>query len=142
MNNRELLGVGADANKADIKQAFRKAAKEYHPDLSDSPEAAEAFTRIKEAHDALIKEVESSRESATVSASAAHASAATARTMHFAQTTPSHITDEQLAHIQELDALARAAAKRSLFRRNKEPDEVRKHRKKLKTNERRLRGLY
>ena len=54
MNNRDILGVGQHASHSEIKQAFRNAAKELHPDHSNSPEAAEAFARIKEAHDALL----------------------------------------------------------------------------------------
>lgn len=141
MNPREVLGVNANASAKEIKSAFRQAAKELHPDHSDSPEAAEAFARIKEAHDALLKEVETPRESATVTASAAHAAAATARAT-YAQPTPPPMTDDELKHVQDLDQQAREAEKNSIFHRAKESAEVKRHRKKLKTNERRLRGLY
>jgi DnaJ-class molecular chaperone len=142
MNHREVLGVGANASQADIKKAFRDAAKEYHPDHSDSPEAAEAFARIKEAHDALLKDSEVPRESVTAQRSAARAAAATANAS-FSQPDPQQqLTDEEIAHIQELDEKAREKAKHSIFHRTKEPEEIKKHRKKLKTNERRLRGLY
>ncbi len=142
MNNRDILGVSPTAGQAEIKKAFRDAAKELHPDHSDSPEAAEAFARIKEAHDALLKDAETPRESVTATASAAHAAAATAQAA-FSQPDPQQqLTDDEVAHIQDLDEKARAAAKHSLFRRSKEPEEVRKHLKKIKTNERRLRGLY
>lgn len=140
MNPREVLGVGANANKSEIKQAFRKAAKEYHPDLSNSPEAAEAFARIKEAHDALLKDAEAPRESVTARSSAAHAAAATTQAA-YSQPDP-QLTDEEIARIQELDEKARQAKKHSFFHREKEPEEIRRHRKKIKTNERRLRGLY
>lgn len=142
MNNREILGVDANASQADIKKAFRQAAKELHPDLSNSPEAAEAFARIKEAHDALLKDTETPHESSTVRASTAKAAAATARAA-FAQPDPQDppMSEDELKHIQDLDEKARAE-KHSLFHRSKESAEVRKHRKKIKTNERRLRGLY
>jgi DnaJ-class molecular chaperone len=142
MNDREVLGVSPTASAKEIKQAFRQAAKELHPDHSDSPEAAEAFVRIKEAHDALLKEAETPRESVTATASAAHAAAATAQAA-FTQSDPvQQMTDEEIAHQQELDEQALRSVKHSLFHRKKVPDEVKKHRKKLKTNDRRLRGLY
>ena len=47
MNHNQILGVRADAPKEEIQAAFRKAALETHPDHSNSPEAAEAFARIK-----------------------------------------------------------------------------------------------
>src|SRR6476619_6451862 len=132
MNPREVLGVNANASQADIKKAFREAAKEFHPDLSDSPEAAEAFKRIKEAHDALINEGEAPRESVTATASAAHAAAATAQAAYAPPPDPQQqLTDEELARIQELDELARQEKQHSLFHRSKEPAEVKKHRKKL-----------
>ena len=141
MNHREILGVDANATKADIKQAFRNAAKEQHPDLSNSPEAAEAFAKIKKAHDALMQEADAPRESSTVATASARASAATSRAAYQQTTQDPAMSAEDVAHTQELDTLARRSA-RSLFRRNKESDEVRRHRKKLRTNERRLRGLY
>lgn len=145
MNHHDVLGVGNNASQSEIKKAFHEAAKEHHPDLSDSPEAAEAFKRIKEAYDALLKNAsEAPRESATAAASAARASAATARTA-YTQPDPqqqTQLTNEEIAHIQDLDEKARAKAKGSVFRRSKESEEIKKHRKKLKTNERRLRGLY
>lgn len=139
MNHREILGVDSTAGAKEIKQAFRQAAKELHPDLSKSPEAAEAFARIKEAHDALIKEAEVPRESVTVQSSAARAAAATTSA---ASDDTQHIAYEEIEHIQELDEEVRKPKKRSIFRRRSEPEEVRRHRKKIKTNERRLRGLY
>jgi DnaJ-domain-containing protein 1 len=143
MNHREVLGVSADASQADIKKAFRQAAKELHPDLSDSPEAAEAFARIKEAHDALLADTsEVPRESVTAQASAARATAATAQAA-YAVSDPNELqlTHEEMRHLQDLDEKARAE-KHPFFHRSKESAEVRKHRKKIKTNERRLRGLY
>lgn len=142
MNPREVLGVDANANKSEIKQAFRKAAKEFHPDISNSPEATEAFARIKEAHDALLKEIEAPRESVTTRVSAAHAAAATTQAAYIQPDPGQQLTDEELAHIQDLDEKAREPKKHSFLHRAKEPEEIRRHRKKIKTNERRLRGLY
>ena len=48
-----LLGVPTDATTAQIKSAYRKLAKQYHPDVNDSPDAAERFRQITEAYDTL-----------------------------------------------------------------------------------------
>ena len=42
-----------DATTAQIKSAYRKLAKQYHPDVNDSPDAAERFREITEAYDTL-----------------------------------------------------------------------------------------
>lgn len=143
MNHREVLGVSPSASKTEIKKAFREAAKELHPDHSDSPEAAEAFKRIKEAHDALIKDAGAPRESATVSASSARSAASTAQAAYSFQQAQPQLTDEELKHIQDLDQKVRQEpVKKSFFRRTKESVELRRHRKKLKTNEQRISGKY
>ncbi len=50
----EVLGLQKGASDADIKKAYRKLAKQYHPDLNpDSPEAAEKFKEINEANEVL-----------------------------------------------------------------------------------------
>ncbi len=141
MNHREVLGIGQNASAGEIKQAFRQAAKEVHPDISNSPEAAEAFARIKEAHDALLKEAETPRESTTVQAATARSAAATGATA-FQQPADDPKDAAAVTKTQALDEAARKKYKLSFFGRRKEPTEVKKHRKKLKTNERRLRGLY
>lgn len=49
-----VLGVSRDADKEEIKKAYRKKAKEYHPDLHpDDPKAAEKMNEINEAYDML-----------------------------------------------------------------------------------------
>ena len=39
----EVLGVEKNASESEIKSAFRKLAKQYHPDVSKEPDAAEKF---------------------------------------------------------------------------------------------------
>lgn len=59
MNKRdyyEVLGVSKDATQAEIKSAFRKLAKKYHPDISKEPDAAEKFKEVEEAYSVLSDE--------------------------------------------------------------------------------------
>ena len=48
------LGVGRTASEAEIKKAYRKLAKELHPDRNtDNPKAAERFSQVTQAYDLL-----------------------------------------------------------------------------------------
>lgn len=49
----DLLGVSYDADKYQIKLAYRKKAKEYHPDLNKAPNATEVFQKINDAYEFL-----------------------------------------------------------------------------------------
>ncbi|GAA3338792.1 molecular chaperone DnaJ [Curtobacterium pusillum] len=49
----DVLGVQQDASDADIKQAYRRLARELHPDVNPSPEAAERFKDVTHAYDVL-----------------------------------------------------------------------------------------
>lgn len=49
----ELLGVPRDADAAAIKKAFRKRARELHPDVNPSPEAEEEFRTVAAAYEVL-----------------------------------------------------------------------------------------
>ncbi|KGX93572.1 molecular chaperone DnaJ [Pontibacillus halophilus JSM 076056 = DSM 19796] len=49
----EVLGVSQDASKDDIKKAYRKLARQYHPDVSKEENAAEKFKEVKEAYESL-----------------------------------------------------------------------------------------
>jgi molecular chaperone DnaJ len=49
----ELLGVPRDASHEDIKRAFRRLARELHPDVSEAPDAALRFRAVAEAYEVL-----------------------------------------------------------------------------------------
>ena len=50
----EVLGVGRDAGDAEVKKAFRRLARELHPDVNDhDPEAEEKFKQAAEAYEVL-----------------------------------------------------------------------------------------
>ncbi len=50
----KVLGVDKKANEKEIKQAFRRLARQYHPDVNpDDPQAEERFKEINEAYEVL-----------------------------------------------------------------------------------------
>jgi molecular chaperone DnaJ len=49
----ELLGIPRDADGAAIKKAFRRLARELHPDVSEHPEAEAKFREVTEAYEVL-----------------------------------------------------------------------------------------
>jgi curved DNA-binding protein len=50
----KILGVEKDASEKDIKKAFRKMARQYHPDVNpDDPQAEERFKEVNEAYEVL-----------------------------------------------------------------------------------------
>jgi molecular chaperone DnaJ len=52
----EVLGVAKDASQDDLKQAFRRLARQYHPDVNKAPDAEERFKEINEAFAVLSDE--------------------------------------------------------------------------------------
>lgn len=53
----EVLGVARDASEKDIRQAYRRLARQYHPDVNkNDAEAEETFKEINEAHGVLSDE--------------------------------------------------------------------------------------
>ncbi len=49
----EILGVSRDAGKEDIKRAYRRLARKYHPDVNKEPGAEEHFKEINRAYEIL-----------------------------------------------------------------------------------------
>lgn len=49
----DIMGVARDATQDDIKKAYRKLARKFHPDVSDEPEAEERFKELGEAYEVL-----------------------------------------------------------------------------------------
>lgn len=57
----DVLGVSKDATNAEIKSAFRKKAKEFHPDINKSPDAPEKFKEAQEAYECLSDDTKRSQ---------------------------------------------------------------------------------
>lgn len=49
----EVLGISKSASKDEIKSAYRKLAKKYHPDINHDADAPEKFKEVQEAYDIL-----------------------------------------------------------------------------------------
>jgi molecular chaperone DnaJ len=49
----DFLGVSRDASEEEIEEAYREAVREYHPDVSDDPDAEEKFKTAKKAKEVL-----------------------------------------------------------------------------------------
>ena len=57
----EVLGVSKSANKDEIKKAYRKLSKQYHPDINKEPGADEKFKEIAEAYEVLSDDTKRSQ---------------------------------------------------------------------------------
>lgn len=57
-NYYEILEVSVDSTTAEIKTAYRKLARKYHPDINKSPEAIERFKEITTAYETLSNPIE------------------------------------------------------------------------------------
>jgi molecular chaperone DnaJ len=49
----DVLGIGRQATPEEIKKAFRRLARQYHPDVNKGPDAEAKFKEINEAHEIL-----------------------------------------------------------------------------------------
>src|SRR5579864_9743888 len=49
----QTLGVGRSATEKEIKSAYRKLARQYHPDVNKDPKATDRFKQINEAYEVL-----------------------------------------------------------------------------------------
>lgn len=59
MNNTEYydrLGVSKDASQDEIKRAYRKMSKKYHPDINKEPGAEEKYKEVQEAYETLSED--------------------------------------------------------------------------------------
>jgi molecular chaperone DnaJ len=54
MNPYKILGLSDGASEQEVKSAFRKLAKKYHPDVNRDPKADEKFKEILKAYDSII----------------------------------------------------------------------------------------
>src|SRR5699024_2166136 len=52
----DVLGVSKDASQAEIKKAYRKLSKKYHPDLNKEEDAEKKFKEVSEAYETLYDE--------------------------------------------------------------------------------------
>lgn len=60
-NYYEILGVSVDSTNAEIKSAYRKLARKYHPDINKEEDAISIFKNITEAYEVLSNDAERSK---------------------------------------------------------------------------------
>lgn len=54
MNPYEVLGLSPNASEKEVKSAYRKLAKQYHPDVNKEPDAEAKFKEISQAYEDII----------------------------------------------------------------------------------------
>ena len=55
MDPYRILGIDSSASDDEVKRAYRKLAKQYHPDVNKEPGAEEKFKQIQNAYDTIMK---------------------------------------------------------------------------------------
>ncbi len=65
-NYYELLGVKKNASEKEIKKAFRKLARKFHPDVSDDPNAHDKLAEINNAYEILMDKEKRAKYDATL----------------------------------------------------------------------------
>lgn len=53
LDHYDVLGLARDASQDDIRSAYRRLARKYHPDVSDDPDAEDRFKEVGEAFEVL-----------------------------------------------------------------------------------------
>jgi DnaJ-class molecular chaperone len=140
MDNYQLLGVTTSATKADIQSAFRQAALAIHPDHNNANGAAESFARIKQARDELLRSL-SSHGSNQFTPSTSYTSKPSSNVQQKGELFDG-MTPDEIAHVQMLDNLAYHSKKRWFRSKVKESAELRRHKKRIATTNKRISGLY
>lgn len=50
----DILGISPEATSDEIRAAYRRLAKRYHPDVNPDPDASERFIAVRQAYETLI----------------------------------------------------------------------------------------
>jgi hypothetical protein len=53
-NYYQILGISQTAGELEIRKAYRRLVRQYHPDINSSPEAPEQFRAVQEAYEVLM----------------------------------------------------------------------------------------
>ena len=53
----KIMGIKSDATQDEIKRAYRRLARKYHPDVSSEPDAETRFKEVGEAYEVLKDQV-------------------------------------------------------------------------------------
>jgi hypothetical protein len=53
-NYYQIMGISQTAGELEIRKAYRRLVRQYHPDINSSPEAPEQFRAVQEAYEVLM----------------------------------------------------------------------------------------
>jgi DnaJ-class molecular chaperone len=53
-NPYQILEISDSASQSEVKSAYRKLAKKYHPDVNKDPGAEEKFKQVSDAYESII----------------------------------------------------------------------------------------